>query len=87
MEQLVARRAHNPKVVGSSPASATQKPFEGNFRGFLRFGLAFGNQTLEFKCLITVTNKVQSSNNDSVVNNGHEDIMILVISVNISCQY
>ena len=36
MEQLVARRAHNPKVVGSSPASATQKPFEGNFRGFFR---------------------------------------------------
>ena len=33
---LVARRAHNPKVVGSSPASATQKPFEGNFRGFFR---------------------------------------------------
>lgn len=25
MEQLVARRAHNPKVVGSSPASATIK--------------------------------------------------------------
>ena len=24
MEQLVARRAHNPKVVGSSPASATK---------------------------------------------------------------
>jgi hypothetical protein len=24
MEQLVARRAHNPKVVGSSPAPATQ---------------------------------------------------------------
>ncbi len=24
MEQLVARRAHNPKVVGSSPALATQ---------------------------------------------------------------
>ncbi len=23
VEQLVARRAHNPKVVGSSPASAT----------------------------------------------------------------
>ena len=29
-------RAHNPKVVGSSPASATTKPFEGNFRGFFR---------------------------------------------------
>jgi hypothetical protein len=26
MEQLVARRAHNPKVVGSSPAPATHKP-------------------------------------------------------------
>ena len=27
MEQMVARRAHNPKVVGSSPAPATsQKP-------------------------------------------------------------
>ena len=25
VEQLVARRAHNPKVVGSSPASATMK--------------------------------------------------------------
>ena len=23
VEQLVARRAHNPKVVGSSPAAAT----------------------------------------------------------------
>jgi hypothetical protein len=26
MEQLVARRAHNPKVVGSSPAPATLNP-------------------------------------------------------------
>ena len=25
MEQLVARRAHNPKVAGSSPALATTK--------------------------------------------------------------
>ncbi len=25
MEQLVARRAHNPKVVGSSPAPATRE--------------------------------------------------------------
>jgi hypothetical protein len=24
MEQLVARRAHNPKVIGSSPVPATQ---------------------------------------------------------------
>ena len=35
-EQLVARRAHNPKVVGSSPASATtQKPEHIVFRLFL----------------------------------------------------
>jgi hypothetical protein len=25
VEQLVARRAHNPKVVGSSPAPATKR--------------------------------------------------------------
>jgi hypothetical protein len=25
VEQLVARRAHNPKVVGSSPAPATKE--------------------------------------------------------------
>ncbi len=25
VEQLVARRAHNPKVVGSSPTPATKK--------------------------------------------------------------
>ncbi len=27
MEQLVARRAHNPKVTGSSPVPATRNPF------------------------------------------------------------
>ncbi len=30
MEQLVARRAHNPKVVGSSPAPATSKASDEN---------------------------------------------------------
>ena len=30
VEQLVARRAHNPEVVGSSPASATIKSTENN---------------------------------------------------------
>ena len=28
MEQLVARRAHNPKVTGSSPVPATQNQAE-----------------------------------------------------------
>ncbi len=37
MEQLVARRAHNPKVVGSSPAPATQKEraFSLSLKAFL----------------------------------------------------
>ena len=30
VEQLEARRAHNPEVVGSSPASATTKSTENN---------------------------------------------------------
>ena len=34
MEQLVARRAHNPKVVGSSPASATKNPLKETSEGF-----------------------------------------------------
>jgi hypothetical protein len=37
MEQLVARRAHNPKVVGSSPAPATwlsQKPLVERLEAF-----------------------------------------------------
>jgi hypothetical protein len=33
MEQLVARRAHNPKVVGSSPAPATLRALDEN-QGF-----------------------------------------------------
>ena len=39
VEQLVARRAHNPEVVGSSPASATIKsPEIVRFQDFfLRF--------------------------------------------------
>ena len=37
VEQLVARRAHNPEVVGSSPASATTK--ERQSEGCLSFFL------------------------------------------------
>ena len=37
MEQLVARRAHNPKVVGSSPAPATR------FGGIAQLARAFGS--------------------------------------------
>ena len=34
VEQLVARRAHNPKVVGSSPAPATKKALK-KFNAFI----------------------------------------------------
>ena len=39
VEQLEARRAHNPEVVGSSPASATIKNtgFRKKSGGFLTF--------------------------------------------------
>ena len=38
VEQLVARRAHNPEVVGSSPASATRKEkSHPNWDGFFLF--------------------------------------------------
>ena len=36
MEQLVARRAHNPKVVGSSPAPATTQKPSRKLEGFFR---------------------------------------------------
>ena len=43
VEQLVARRAHNPKVVGSSPASATKKPHSPLVSEvFLRFEVEIG---------------------------------------------
>jgi hypothetical protein len=35
MEQLVARRAHNPKVVGSSPAPATKESLDRKIEAFL----------------------------------------------------
>ena len=39
MEQLVARRAHNPKVTGSSPVPATRNPLYLKYLGFLLFGV------------------------------------------------
>ena len=37
MEQLVARRAHNPKVTGSSPVLATPKDSSINFEESFSF--------------------------------------------------
>ena len=37
MEQLVARRAHNPKVTGSSPVPATKNPLYRLYLGFFFF--------------------------------------------------
>ena len=42
IEQLVARRAHNPEVGGSSPPPATNKPLKSHdFSGFLHFPSLF----------------------------------------------
>ena len=41
VEQLEARRAHNPEVVGSSPASATKEPPKS--KGLGGFFLCFPN--------------------------------------------
>ncbi len=41
MEQLLARRAHNPKVVGSSPAPATKAPFLIRGRFFYNLFIIF----------------------------------------------
>ena len=48
VEQLEARRAHNPEVVGSSPASATIKSTENNLFSvlFICFGRTKGNPRL-----------------------------------------
>ena len=45
VEQLEARRAHNPEVVGSSPASATIKApgIHYEYRGFSYFSGQFEN--------------------------------------------
>ena len=48
MEQLVARWAHNPKVTGSSPVSATTK------RQSPQKGLCFGFKTIGGSMLYTV---------------------------------
>jgi hypothetical protein len=42
---LVARRAHNPKVAGSSPAPATKSALQLILRGFF---YAFGNNSETF---------------------------------------
>ena len=48
MEQLVARRAHNPKVGGSSPPPATKPKwlhpvYKISYRGVEQFGSSLGS--------------------------------------------
>ena len=49
VEQLEARRAHNPEVVGSSPASATIKSPE--ITRFQDFFSCFGRQKIRDRIL------------------------------------
>ena len=63
VEQLEARRAHNPEVVGSSPASATIKTtvFQANTVVFLYLKfVAFGNPIRFDPNLTPVVNYVQN---------------------------
>ena len=52
VEQLVARRAHNPEVAGSSPAPATINPcklttYKGHFLGFVSDFVRLGGPAWE----------------------------------------
>ena len=46
MEQLVARRAHNPKVTGSSPVPATTKDTGNGILFFCDFSKKIVSKTL-----------------------------------------
>ncbi len=59
MEQLVARRAHNPKVTGSSPVPATTKD-TGN--GILFLFFINSQEELYSPQLLEVLNKLYESN-------------------------
>ena len=48
VEQLVARRAHNPKVVGSSPPSATRTENTHRKMGVFRLEAEIKGLTLDF---------------------------------------
>jgi hypothetical protein len=45
VEQLAARRAHNPEVVGSSPTSATKKIKEEQLKTKLKLFFFYQNKT------------------------------------------
>ena len=59
MEQLVARRAHNPKVAGSSPAPATLKikELDKSDSFFLYNGYNIGTTNLTLMSSGTLLNK------------------------------
>ena len=46
VEQLVARRAHNPKVVGSSPAPATTELVVIDLQALFYLTRSFGDRLL-----------------------------------------
>ena len=73
VEQLVARRAHNPEVVGSSPASATIKSPE-----ILRFQDFFGLRAEKFRIEFWNLGKIRLPHTvtyTATVPNGKNDII------------
>ena len=67
IEQQVARRAHNPKVTGSSPVPATTNPFRNGgffyavysrYKGFKRVLLSVN--TVNILTFVLISNKVRN---------------------------
>ena len=50
VEQLVARRAHNPEVIGSSPVPATKNPCKQLvYKGLFFMGVQLGDSFKQFQ--------------------------------------
>ncbi len=69
MEQLVARRAHNPKVTGSSPVSATRKALV-NDQGF------FNSRGMECFLLMLCAHWIENICGHQVINDKTEEINV-----------
>ncbi len=90
MEQLVARRAHNPKVVGSSPAPATKQKNASLKTGFFVLNsfikeavgsIRRGGQTDKLKLLKPPQQIVNAATNVKISNH-----IAIILSSTTSCQ-
>ncbi len=74
VEQLVARWAHNPKVAGSSPASATKNSFEKSFTFVISFQLrvmvSYNKLVLLLGFILSVVFSTEAQVNSNTFKNG-----------------